>query len=441
MSAQAQLEPALAAHSAPPWSLSRRIAFRFCFVYFTLFCLSNQILSCIFPIPKVDQPDLASLWPMRPIVIWTAQHLFRVKTELVYSGSGSGDKTFDWVLAFCLLVIALAATAVWSALDRNRPAYPILQKWFRLFLRIALASQMFLYGIVKIVPLQMQYPPLFKQVEMFGNQSPMGILWASVGASPGYEIFSGCAELLGGVLLIFPRTITLGALICLADMTEVFVLNMTYDVPVKLFSFHMILMSLLLLAPQARHLVSFFFLDRPVEPSPSFTLFATRRARRISTAVLAFLWLWMIGNNVYSAWTSWHTRGGGRAKSALYGIWDIDQLTRDGQIQPPLLTDHSRWRRAIFDFPQFMQFQNMDESFTRLSVAIDSKENALTLTKPDDKSWKASFVFTRTAPDRLTLQGAMDGHQLSLQLHRLDETKFLFASRGFHWIQEYPFNR
>ncbi len=441
MSAQAQLEPALAAHSAPPWSLSRRIAFRFCFVYFTLFCLSNQILSCIFPIPKVDQPDLASLWPMRPIVIWTAQHLFRVKTELVYSGSGSGDKTFDWVLAFCLLVIALAATAVWSALDRNRPAYPILQKWFRLFLRIALASQMFLYGIVKIVPLQMQYPPLFKQVEMFGNQSPMGILWASVGASPGYEIFSGCAELLGGVLLIFPRTITLGALICLADMTEVFVLNMTYDVPVKLFSFHMILMSLLLLAPQARHLVSFFFLDRPVEPSPSFTLFATRRARRIATAVLAFLWLWMIGNNVYSAWTSWHTRGGGRAKSALYGIWDIDQLTRDGQIQPPLLTDNSRWRRAIFDFPQFMQFQNMDESFTRLSVAIDSKENTLTLTKPDDKSWKASFVFTRTAPDRLTLQGAMDGHQLSLQLHRLDETKFLFASPGFHWIQEYPFNR
>jgi hypothetical protein len=28
-----------------------------------------------------------------------------------------------------------------------------------------------------------------------------------------------------------------------------------------------------------------------------------------------------------------------------------------------------------------------------------------------------------------------------MELRRLDETKFLFASRGFHWIQEYPFNR
>jgi hypothetical protein len=26
-------------------------------------------------------------------------------------------------------------------------------------------------------------------------------------------------------------------------------------------------------------------------------------------------------------------------------------------------------------------------------------------------------------------------------LHRTDETKFLLKSRGFHWINEHPFNR
>ena len=41
----------------------------------------------------------------------------------------------------------------------------------------------------------------------------------------------------------------LGALIALCDMTHVFMLNMTYDVPVKLFSFHLMLMALFLLAP------------------------------------------------------------------------------------------------------------------------------------------------------------------------------------------------
>jgi len=441
MSTQVQLKPALAAPVAQPWPLARRIAFRFCLLYFGLFCLSTQILASILLIPKVDIPDPATLWPARLLVLWTAQHIFRVKSEIIYSGSGSGDKTFDWVLDFCLLVIAAIATAVWSALDRRRSGYPTLAKWSHLLLRIAVGSQMLIYGFAKAPPLQMPFPFLSHQIEPFASQSPMGILWYSVGASPGYEIFVGCAELLGGILLLFPRAIALGALICLADMTEVFVLNMTYDVPVKLFSFHMILMCLLLLAPQARRIANFFFLDRPAEPAPSLAVFATRRARRIGAAVLAFVWLWMIGNNIYGSWTAWHEYGGGRSKSALYGIWEIDQLTRDGRLQPPLLTDNSRWRRAIFDFPQFMQFQKMDESFTGFSAAIDEKKNTLTLTKSDEKDWKSVFAFTRTAPDRLTLQGAMDGHQLTMQLHRVDETKFLFASRGFHWIQEYPFNR
>jgi hypothetical protein len=45
------------------------------------------------------------------------------------------------------------------------------------------------------------------------------------------------------LLLIVPRTATLGALISLADMIQVDTLNMTYDVPVKLFAFHLILLS------------------------------------------------------------------------------------------------------------------------------------------------------------------------------------------------------
>jgi hypothetical protein len=28
-----------------------------------------------------------------------------------------------------------------------------------------------------------------------------------------------------------------------------------------------------------------------------------------------------------------------------------------------------------------------------------------------------------------------------MQLRREDEKKFLLSSRGFHWVQEYPFNR
>jgi uncharacterized membrane protein YphA (DoxX/SURF4 family) len=231
---------------------------------------------------------------MRQIVFWTASHLFRVTHPLVYTGSGSGDKTFDWVLSFCLLVLAALATGIWSVLDRRRENYATLHKWFRVFMRFALASQMILYGLFKAVPVQMPFPYLTRLMQPYGSFSPMGVLWSSIGASPAYEIFAGCAEMLGGILLVFPRTTMLGALVCFADMIEIFALNMTYDVPVKLFSFHLILMSLILLAPDFSRLVAFFFLGRDVKPPSQPHLFVTRRANRIALAVQVIFGIWLV---------------------------------------------------------------------------------------------------------------------------------------------------
>src|ERR1700722_16009540 len=259
---------------APHWSLGLRVAFRFCFIYFGLFCFSNQIFGNLLSIPKVDIPDPSTLWPMRQITFWTAAHIFHIKFPLVYSDSGSGDKTFDWVLAFWMLVVALA-TAIWSVLDRRRENYVTLHKWFRLFIRFALASQLVTYGIDKVIPLQMPFPWLTRLVTPFGTFSPMGVLWSSIGASPAYETFAGSAEILGAILLISPWTTTLGALVCAADMTQVFMLNMTYDVPVKLFSFHLLLMASFLLAPEFKRLADFFFRNRAVAPSTQPQLFRT----------------------------------------------------------------------------------------------------------------------------------------------------------------------
>jgi hypothetical protein len=421
------------------WSLASRIAFRACFVYFGLFCLATQIFAALFPIPKVDVPDPGTLPPMRQIVFLAAAHVFHDKLPLVYSDTGSGDKTYDWVLAFCLLVIAVVATGIWSVLDRQRESYDTLHKWFRLFIRFALASQLILYGVTKAIPLQMPSPTLIRLLEPFHNFSPMGVLWASIGASPRYEMFAGCAEMLGGILLIFPRTAMLGALVCLADMIQVFMLNMTYDVPVKLFSFHLILMSLFLLAPEFPRLADFFFGNRNVGPSTQPALLNTRRGNRIMLAAQIILAIWILGVNVYTDWGLWHSYGGGRPKSPLYGIWNVDELSIDSQLRSPLLNDYDRWHRAVFDFPEWMVFQRMDDSFVSYDTSMNDKDKTIALTKNGDK--KANFAFQRVAPDRLILDGDMNGHKMHMQLQLVDRTKFLLLSRGFHWISEYPFNR
>jgi uncharacterized membrane protein YphA (DoxX/SURF4 family) len=422
----------------PQWGLASRVAFRFCFVYFGLFAVGDMVGALLpFLIKVDDEVGLATLWPMRDITFWTAAHIFGAKLPLVFRNSGSDDKTFDWVFAFCLLVFAVLATGLWSALDRRRENFVTAHKWFRVFIRLVLASELFLFGMAKVIPNQMPIPSFSALLTPFGNLSRYQLLWASIGASPAYEIFAGSAEVLAGILLIFPRTTMLGALLGVVDMTEVLMLNMTYDVPVKLFSFHLLLIACFLLAPDFRRLADFTLRNRAVGPAAQTQLFNTRRANRYALATQVLLGIWLLGMNTYAGWARWHETGGGRPKSPLYGIWTVDELSLDGQLRSPLLVDSDRWRRVVFDLPNRMILQRVDDSLIRYSASINLDEKTIALTKNADKSWKANFAFQHAREDQLILDGEMDNHKIHVRLGLVDNSKLRLLNHGFHWIQEY----
>ena len=425
---------------ASHWPLPTRIAFRFVFLYFSLYAFLTQLFTSLAPIPKVDIPDLATFWPVRPILLWVAVHILRLPTPS-YAETGSGDKAFDWTLVFSLLVFAAFGTMVWSVLDRRRTNYVTLHKWFRLAIRILLVGQLMGYGLAKVIPLQMPFPYLSQLLTPYGKFSPMGVLWSSIGAAPSYEIFAGFAELLAGVLILFPRTTTLGAILCMADMANVFMLNMSYDVPVKLLSFQLFLLGFFLLFPELPRFINFFFLNRNAMPSAQPELFSTPRANRIALALQILFGLWLFGMNLYSSYVGAHEYGFARVKSPLYGIWEVDQQFIDGQLRSPLMNDSGRWRRLVFDIPTRMSFERIDGSFSGHPATINLTEKTMVLTSDADKNWKANFAIDRPAPDQLILDGDMDGHKTRLHLKLLDLKRFNLISRGFHWISEIPYNR
>ncbi len=88
--------------------------------------------------------------------------------------------------------------------------------------------------------------------------------------------------------------------------------------------------------------------------------------------------------------------GAEEPKSPFYGIWTVEDLSIDGKPRPPLLTDHDRWRRVIFDFPTSVNFQSMDDSFTGYGASISSQGKTITLTKEIDKNWKANLAYEQT---------------------------------------------
>ena len=418
---------------AARWSLATRLAFRFSFAYFGLYVLSTQMVRGLtlglFP-PLESRPLL------RTIVLWTASHVFHVNQTLVFQ-SGSGDKTFDWVEVSCLIAFAIVVTTVWSVLDRKRLEYRRLHSWFRIFMRFALGSTMVSYGAAKVLPLQMAPTSLVRLVEPYGNFSPMGVLWTSVGASRAYETAVGCAELIGGGLLFVPQTALLGALICLVDTVFIFLLNMTYDVPVKLFSLHLVFMSVYLIAPDASRLARVILLNRTADPRPRLPTRMPRRLVWTGVAAQILFGAFLLASHIQNSVRSWAVSNA--PHPPLYGIWDVVDMSIDGVVHPPLLTDHDRWRRVIVLSASDVAIQRMDDTVMRFRGSVDA--TTLTLVQPGSKGPAGSFVLSQPSADRLVLTGTANGRRMEMSLQLHDLRRYPLVARGFHWIQEFPVNQ
>lgn len=104
-----------------------------------------------------------------------------------------------------------------------------------------------------------------------GEKSPMGLLWTFMAYSPVVQALAGLAELVAGVLLILRRTAWIGGLIGSVSLGVVFLLNMTFDVPVTQLSLAMAVGFLVVALAELPRLVR-FVAGRPTdgfrEPRP-----------------------------------------------------------------------------------------------------------------------------------------------------------------------------
>ncbi|MCW2513099.1 MAG: hypothetical protein JWR11_2141 [Mycobacterium sp.] len=436
----------------PRWSVPTLIAFRFGTCYFGSFGLALAIglVPVLLAGMGIDGPWSALralIHAVRAPIEWMGTHLLGLHVDSTQVGS---DSAFQWSALYCIALLSLVATFVWSVFD-HRQRYDRLLTWVWTILRIMLAAAMFYFGMAKLIPTQMPFV-LNRLVEPFGNFSPTGVLWAQVGISQPYQIMLGAAEVLGGLLLLVPRTAAAGALVCAFDLTQVFLLNMTYDIRLKSVSSQLLLLSLFLLAPYARRLFAAMFTDRAVAATEFAPLFAGRRANRVAVAVQVCVGLVLLAAFGGQGWQQFT-----RPTPNLYGIWQADGFSAEGYRRDPLLTDELRWRRVVFDRPFLMSdpvmvtVQHMDDSFEVFGGTIDPATHFIDLTnRVELGSYQETPTRIRLSywwPDsgstgRIVIDGEdFAGHQIHAWFTRLDPGSFPLVERGFNWVQEQPHNR
>jgi len=429
--------PAAVLEFAPKaqWSLSKRIAFRFVAAYFILFNLPIQgHVNLIGTIPGMRRISSACIRGSRHAVEWVAAHVFHLTGPVAVfpPSNGSGDTTLDYIHELCLVAIAAAAAIVWSALDRRRPNYRKFHAWLRICVRYALLLTLFSYGFAKVFPLQFSPPSMARLLEPLNEFSPMGVLWTFMGVSAAYTIFSGAAEVAGGLLLMFRRTTALGALVSAAVMLNVVLLNFCYDVPVKLYSSNLLLMAIFLAAPDLGRLYDALVRNRATRPSRvDDPVFQSRRTRMAAIALKTVFLGYVLFNSVQGGIRSYRSFYNNAPKSPLYGIWNVDSMIQSGRE----VAGAARWIKVVMERPQFITVRRQDAPNLTFQTAYRDAPSRIDLNN------SGYLHYTRAGESSLAMEGSVNGERVSIRLTRIDTSKFLLINRGFHWINERPFNR
>lgn len=190
-------------------------------------------------------------------------------------------------------------------------------------LRVWLAGYLLIYGWSKVFLMQMGQADYSDAPVQYGEMSPIGLLWRFMAFSPSIQIMAGLAEVTAAAFLLFRRTAWLGALLAAFDMGIVFLLNLTFDVPVKQLAGFMAVVGIILLIPNLPWLCR-FLVGKPTGASMA-GLISTNRIfvaiTRWTAPLLAFTLL--VGSGVvFGNTTAWGRLDQRNAIAGVYSVSD-----------------------------------------------------------------------------------------------------------------------
>jgi hypothetical protein len=124
----------------------------------------------------------------------------------------------------------------------------------------------------------------------------------------------------------------------------------------------------------------------------------------------------VLGYHVVTGWESyrdyyWHPN-----RPPLYGLYDVEN-------------GYEKWRKVALQYPGSMTVRTTDD--TVLNMRLEYGKDTVTLNKKETWKW------SRPDADHIVLES---GDKL-VKLRKIDASKFLLLSRGFHWINETPLNQ
>ena len=207
-----------------------------------------------------------------PFYNWISLSFFGIDGTVYYASS---DSIVGFIQAGLLLLLsAFVSPFIFRSKRLHLDSYTSVLHQVLAFL---VALFLLKYGIDKLL-LHQFYPPepntLFTPTGMLSKDI---LFWSTMGSSKTYNLFMGLIEVIPGLLLFHRKTRMLGAFISIGVFTNVFFLNIGFDITVKLLSLMLLVASIVLFAPYYSRFSEAFFGNTANQHQINISFSSTKR--------------------------------------------------------------------------------------------------------------------------------------------------------------------
>jgi hypothetical protein len=423
------------------WLFIQKLAFRFFFIYFIL-----QVQSWIWFLNWIPGVEflLGYLNQGMDWMVETAnKHIFHVREVLVPMG-GSGDTSYGWAQLWLFLCLAITGSIIWTMLDSKRRNYVVLDFWLRTIIRYYIIVVLLTYGITKIFMQQMGFPLISQLATPLGDLLPMRFSWLFIGYSDNYQIFSGVMEVLPALLMLYRRTLNLGIFIAFAVFLNVMMLNLCYDVPVKIFSMQMTFSCFYLLANNLNHFFNFFILNKPTVLDTSYHYKYTSKTMRWGRIIFKTVFIiFALIIPVYETWSGYSATEK-ESKPIKSGVYEVKTFAVNHDSTAKSMPDSLKWKDMIFEkgWNKIGSINTMDTLFRKrynrayFNYEVDTLKHIMNVKKRQSDS---TFIFSMRyeMPDSNTVKFWTKIRKDSVYIVlKKSKRHFQLAERQFHWLSE-----
>jgi len=219
-------------------------------------------------------------------------------------------------------------------------------------------------------------------------------------------------------------------------------LNLCYDIPVKLYSMNLVLMCLYLLANEFNRIACFFVLNKPAATCSVYQYPLVKKWMRITRVVLKLAVVLLMIKSLYDTLKFVGDDEITQHKDFKRGMYDVTRYVINKDTIPALLSDTLRWRDVIFEDDKRGSVNSRDTMFkTRygrgyFSFDIDSPQHVINF-RNTSKDIVGGFPMQYQVRDSNTIQlwGKHGNDSLFIELKRSNR-HFQLAEKQFHWLSE-----